>query len=462
MMEELTNPYDLFAYGDSVETAPEPNEYTVTEVSNKLKSMVESKFAYIRVRGEFSRVTVAKSGHLYTSLKDDKSVLDAIIWKGTLSKLSITPEEGMEVICTGRLTTYPGRSNYQMIIENAEIAGEGALLKMIEERKKKLAAEGLFDEARKKPIPLIPERIGVITSPTGAVIRDIMHRLNERFPRNVYLYPVMVQGEGAAKTVAEGVRRFNLIPKGSPYRPDVLIVARGGGSLEDLMPFNDEELVRAVAASEIPIISAVGHETDTTLIDYAADLRAPTPTAAAEKAVPVKSELITLILDKQKRIFNSAKNIIKNKTNITLALSRAVTSPRSLMENSIQRLDNISIRLDSCLKSWLQSKENTIKQLNLRISPIYLRQRIKSFEQNLANRNEKLVGFEKNLITSRADKLKNLSALLNSYSFERVLDRGFAAIFDEKGNIISSKNETSSGQRLKIRLKDGNVNTKVE
>jgi len=462
MTDNKDDPFDLFSRSSPyIEEKNEPTEYSVTELSNKLKSMVENSFSYVRVRGEFSRVTVAKSGHLYTSLKDDKSVLDAICWKGTLDTLSVKPEEGLEVICTGRLTTYPGRSNYQMIIESAEIAGQGALLKMLEERKKKLAAEGLFDLSRKRKLPLIPNKIGVITSPTGAVIRDIMHRLNERFPRNVLLYPVMVQGEGAAKTITEAVKKFNLIPDDSDNRPDILIIARGGGSLEDLMPFNDEELVRAVANSKIPVISAVGHETDTTLIDYAADLRAPTPTAAAEKAVPVKSELLLLINNKQSRLLSSITQHIRSKNTILSGLKRGISSPQKLLENSTQRLDYASLRLESGLKNWLEKKNYTLKNAVLRLSSVKITLNLESKMKTIEDFSQKLRALEKKIIEKRCDKLQNLSSILRSCSFERVLDRGYAVIFDANDKIVSSKSEITSQTSLKIRVKDGDVKVKT-
>src|SRR6185295_10802986 len=275
-------------------------EFTVTTLSAALKRAVEDQFAMVRVRGEISSLKFHSSGHVYFDLKDDKAVLNAVIWRGTVGRLRVRPEAGMEVILTGKLSTYPGSSRYQIIVEQVELAGLGALMAMLEERKKRLAAEGLFDAARKKKLPFLPEIIGVVTSPTGAVIRDIMHRLDARFPRRVLLWPVAVQGEKAAAEVAAAISGFN---KFQP-RPDLIIVARGGGSVEDLMAFNDEAVVRAAAASIIPLISAVGHETDTTLIDFAADMRAPTPTAAAELAVPVRAELLAQTLDYQRRMLS--------------------------------------------------------------------------------------------------------------------------------------------------------------
>src|SRR5882672_7486265 len=281
-------------------------EYTVSELSRALKRSIEENFAYVRVRGEISGWKRHNSGHCYLCLKDSEAVLDAVCWRTTVMRLGIKPEDGMEVVCTGRLTTFPGRSKYQLVIETIELAGIGALLKLLEERRRRLAAEGLFAAERKKKLPFLPELIGIVTSPSGAVIRDILHRLADRFPRRVLLWPVAVQGEGAAAQVAAAINGFNRLPAEGPVpRPQLIIVARGGGSLEDLMAFNEEIVVRAAAASRIPLISAVGHETDTTLIDFASDRRAPTPTAAAEMAVPVRLELIAEIAAKSVRLANA-------------------------------------------------------------------------------------------------------------------------------------------------------------
>ncbi|MBI1214429.1 MAG: exodeoxyribonuclease VII large subunit [Alphaproteobacteria bacterium] len=449
--------------GPEAETpvANAPPEYSVSEISNKLKRMVEGNFSFVRVRGEISRVTVAKSGHMYTALKDDSAVLDAVCWKGTVSRLGLKPEEGMEVVVTGRLTTYPGRSNYQIIIETMELAGQGALLKMLEERRKKLAAEGLFDEARKKPIPFLPKVIGVVTSPTGAVIRDIMHRLTERFPRRVLLWPVMVQGQGAAKAVAEGVAGFNALPEGSPLRPDVIIVARGGGSLEDLMPFNDEIVVRAVAASGIPVISAVGHETDTTLIDYASDLRAPTPTGAAEKAVPVRSELIAQVMEKKQRLFVSAQRLLQHHATNLQGLARGLGDPRRLLEQSSQRLDHLGTRLDTGLSSWLERRRATLNEMAAKISPRALRQKISDAARLVTTYADRLKNTEARILNDRRQKLDGFAALLDSLSFERVLERGYAVVFDDKGNIVSSAKDAAKEKDLTIRFKDGKTAVKT-
>jgi len=437
---------DLFHESDPFGLPPAagsnaPPEYTVSELSHKLKRIVEEEFSFVRVRGEISKVTVAKSGHLYTALKDAGAVLDAVCWKGTVARLGVRPEEGMEVVATGRLTTYPGRSNYQLIIETMELAGQGALLKMLEMRRQKLAAEGLFDPARKKPLPFLPALIGVITSPTGAVIRDIMHRLDERFPRSVLLWPVMVQGQNAAQQVADAIRGFNALPAGSPHRPDLLIVARGGGSLEDLMPFNEEIVVRAAASSVIPLISAIGHETDTTLLDYAADLRAPTPTAAAEKAVPVRAELQALMRDSARRL---------------------AAALRRLLELPVQRLDHLSSKLDLGLHNWLQRRRARLNELSAKLSPQSLTRQVKGLLRILSGCGERLAHTGQKILRDRAVKLQNLSALLESLSFERVLERGYAVAFDAAGRIVSSTAETRSGQKIKIRFRDGEKKATVE
>jgi exodeoxyribonuclease VII large subunit len=307
--------------------------FSVSEMSQAIKRTLEGSFEFVRVRGEVSGFKRAASGHLYFSLKDESAVLDAVCWRGTAGRLGVAPEDGMEVIASGRITAYPGRSRYQIVIEQVELAGEGALLKLLEERKRKLAAEGLFAEERKQAPPYLPEVIGVVTSPTGAVIRDILHRLADRFPRHVLVWPVLVQGEGAAEQIAAAIRGFNGLPAGGvPPRPDLLIVARGGGSLEDLWAFNEEAVVRAAAESEIPLISGVGHETDTTLIDFAADLRAPTPTAAAELAVPVRRELLDQVLEAERRMGAAGQRLMEDRRVVLEGLGRGLPDPWRLIE----------------------------------------------------------------------------------------------------------------------------------
>ncbi|MEM6906780.1 MAG: exodeoxyribonuclease VII large subunit, partial [Pseudomonadota bacterium] len=318
-------------------------EFSVSEISGAVKRMVEGEFGHVRVRGEVGRVSRPRSGHVYLDLKDDRSVLAGVMWKGVAARLTTQPEEGMEVIATGRLTTFPGQSKYQIVIEDISPAGQGALMAMLEKRRKALAAEGLFDAALKRPIPFLPRVIGVVTSPSGAVIRDILHRLGERFPTRVLVWPVAVQGASCGAEVAAAIEGFGALAP--PHRPDLVIVARGGGSVEDLWGFNEEAVVRAAAASPVPLISAVGHETDWTLIDHAADLRAPTPTAAAEQAVPVRSELVATTADLGARGARAmAQRLLRASQRLT-DLSRALPRPDRLLEERRQRLDNAVLRL---------------------------------------------------------------------------------------------------------------------
>src|SRR5712672_3887429 len=321
-------------------------EYTVSELSRALKRSIEENFAYVRVRGEISGYKRHSSGHCYLVLKDSDAVLDAVCWRITAMRLGIKPEDGMEVVCTGRLTTFPGRSKYQLVIETIELAGIGALLKLLEERRRRLAAEGLFAAERKKKLPFLPEVIGIVTSPSGAVLRDILHRLADRFPRHVLVWPVAVQGEGAAAQIAAAIQGFNRLAAGGPVsRPDLLIIARGGGSLEDLMPFNEEIVVRAAAASVIPLISAVGHETDTTLIDHASDRRAPTPTAAAEMAVPVRIDLLAELGAKAGRLTGGLARLFADRRLHLAGLARGLPDPQDLIGIAAQRLDDRAERL---------------------------------------------------------------------------------------------------------------------
>lgn len=333
--------------------APAPGnqpEYTVSELSGAVKKVIEGEFGLVRVRGEVGRLSRPASGHLYFALKDDRASLDAVSWKGQVARMQVRPEEGMEVIATGRMTTFPGQSKYQLIVEDVVPAGAGALMAMLERRRAMLAAEGLFDAARKKPIPHLPGVIGVVTSPSGAVIRDILHRLADRFPRPVLIWPVAVQGQSCAAEVSAAIRGFNAIQPGGPVpRPDVIIVARGGGSLEDLWGFNEEIVVRAAAASRIPLISAVGHETDTTLIDHAADLRAPTPTAAAELAVPVRLELVAATEALGARLTRALAQGLGRRGERMRDLSRALPRPEVLVQGPVQRLDLWSGRLGAAL-----------------------------------------------------------------------------------------------------------------
>ncbi|MBT5676083.1 MAG: exodeoxyribonuclease VII large subunit, partial [Rhodospirillaceae bacterium] len=342
--------------------------YSVAELSNALKRSVEDNFGWVRVRGEISGFKRAASGHLYFALKDDKAVLDGVCWRGVAGKLGIAPEDGLEVIASGKLTTYPARSRYQLVVQSMEVAGEGALLKLLEERKKKLSSEGLFDEERRRALPYLPEIIGVVTSPTGSVIRDILHRIAERFPRRVLVWPVLVQGEKAAEQVAHAIKGFNALAPGGPTpRPDLLIVARGGGSLEDLWAFNEEIVVRAAAASDIPLISAIGHETDVTLIDLAADRRAPTPTAAAEMAVPVRVELIEGLLGQERRLVSATGRLLQDRRTRVQGLARGLPDASSLLGAAAQRLDDWSERLGNSARAALRVRKDHVEKLGYQL-----------------------------------------------------------------------------------------------
>jgi exodeoxyribonuclease VII large subunit len=342
-----------------------------------------------------------------------------------------------------------------------ELAGEGALLKMLEERRKKLAAEGLFDESKKKPIPFLPNTVGVVTSPTGAVIRDIMHRLNDRFPRPVYLYPAIVQGDQAAEQVVAGIEFFNKLPMDSPYRPDVLIVGRGGGSLEDLMPFNDERVVRAIAASDIPIISAVGHETDTTLSDFAADLRAPTPTGAAEKAVPVRRDLINTLKQIDGRMHQSISRVVRERHTHISGLSRGLPHPRRMLENMMQRLDGLSSKIDHGLIQFLNIKKQHMTALSARLSLRPYSQKLNYQAENLERLQQRLHQAIKRNVADKENTLSSKAAMLNTLSFERTLERGFALVKDANGNVITSKATLKTDQNIEVQLKDGKIKADI-
>ncbi len=367
-------------------------ELTVSELAGDIKRTVEGAFGHVRVRGELGRVSRPKSGHVYLDLKDDRAVISGVIWKGVASRLDTPPEEGMEVVATGRLTTFPGQSRYQIVIEDLRPAGMGALMAMLDKRRKMLAAEGLFDADRKKPLPRLPEVIGVVTSPSGAVIRDILHRLRDRFPRKVLIWPVSVQGKGSAQQVADGISGFNAFtPGGALPRPDVLIVARGGGSVEDLWGFNEEIVVRAAAASDIPLISAVGHETDTTLIDFASDLRAPTPTAAAEHAVPVRSELLAWLADRSARMSRAQVERLTHRGQRLRDVSRALPKPERLLDPGRQRLDLAAERLPRGLLQATEQRRLAQTRLSAALRPVVLSQRLAQLSQRLDSAGSRLV-----------------------------------------------------------------------
>ncbi len=384
-------------------------EYTVSEISGAVKRTIEGTFGRVRVRGEVGRCMLARSGHLYFDIKDDRSVLAAVSWKGQVARLSIRPEEGMEVIVTGRMTTFGSQSKYQLNVDDVVVAGEGALMAMLEKRKKKLAAEGLFAPERKKPLPFLPEVIGVITSPQGAVIRDILHRLRERFPRKVLIWPVAVQGEACAPQVAAAIEGFNrLTPGGALPRPDLLIVARGGGSVEDLWGFNEEVVARAAAASDIPLISAVGHETDTTLIDYVSDKRAPTPTAAAEIAVPVRLELLAWSEEQGTRLGRAATDAITRRRQRLADLSRALPRPQALLDSPRQRLDRAGERLPAALRQRATSARVHLARAGAGLRPQALGARLGEAQGKLTTQSSRLAPA---LARTAAEKRRELTRL---------------------------------------------------
>jgi exodeoxyribonuclease VII large subunit len=485
-------------------------EFTVSELSSALKRTVEDRFGHVRVRGEISGFRGPhSSGHCYFALKDESSKIEAVVWKFQHARMRFKPQEGLEVIATGKLTTYPNSSKYQIVIETLEPAGVGALMALMEERKRKLTAEGLFAESRKQLLPWLPEVIGVVTSPTGAVIRDILHRLEDRFPRHVLVWPVKVQGEGSAEQVAAAIRGFNALPEdGRIPRPDLLIVARGGGSLEDLWSFNEEIVVRAAAESHIPLISAVGHETDVTLIDFAADKRAPTPTAAAEMAVPVRSELFAEVESLARRTVLCWRRGQETRRNELRAAARALPGLGDLLGIPRQRLDHLGAALPRGLKANTHAHHRRFSQLSAGLTLKVLHgqvaqanhrltvsgERIRSSTHALLrNRRERFAGLE---IRLQASKLSNAQAqrhaiardrertqrlaerarralqtalqrfdarvahsgaLLAALSYRGVLARGFALVRDEHGHAIHAAEAIGPNARLSIEFADGRV-----
>lgn len=426
-------------------------EFSVSELAFSLKKTLEENYGRVRVRGELSRVSIAASGHMYSSLKDESAVIDAVCWKGVMAGLSVKPEEGLEVICTGRISTYPSRSNYQLIIESMELAGQGALLKMLEERRKKLAAEGLFDVSRKKPLPFLPEVIGVVTSPTGAVIRDILHRLNDRFPRHVLVWPVLVQGAGAAQQVAAAIEGFERLPENGIFRPDLIIVARGGGSLEDLMPFNEEIVVRAAAACSIPLISAIGHETDTTLIDYAADARAPTPTGAAEMAVPVRANLRAQVMDDGQRLLRGIQRLGEECAHRLKAAVSGLGDPSRILENWAQRLDFAGATLTHIAAAFVAQKREALMLLGSKIRTP--EQTLALGRQGLLRWGEALVKSGQAITLDPARQLGHASQMLEAYSYENVLSRGFVVVRDADNIPVTNPDNLKAGQAVQLEFK---------
>src|ERR1700733_11493859 len=484
-------------------------ELTVSELSTALKRTIEDAYGYVRVRGELGKVSYHSNGHVYFDLKDDRASIAGVIWRSTTPRIKLRLEAGLEVVMTGRLTTYPGRSQYQIIVETLEPAGLGALMALLEERRKKFIAEGLFDEARKQLLPYLPTVIGVITSPTGAVIRDILHRLADRFPRHVLLWPVKLRGEGSAEQIAAAIRGFNALPEGGRIpRPDLLIVARGGGSLEDLWSFNEESVVRAAAESMIPLISAVGHETDITLIDFAADKRAPTPTAAAEMAVPVRAELFVEVLSYQRRMMLCWQRGQDSRRNELRAAVRALPAAGELLAIPRQRLDGAAASLPRALKANTHAHFRRFAQSSARLTLRVLRAQVAHAAQRLTTSGERMTLGARALLQRRRDrfagleirlkasKLANAQAqrnriardreralrlserarralatamqrqqariahtgqLLAALSYKSVLTRGFALVRDERGHAVRAAAAIGPGARLNLEFSDGRV-----
>lgn len=461
---------------DSLSAAADGNApaYSVSELAGALKRTLEAAYDHVRLRGEISKVTRHASGHVYLTLKDDRAAIDGVVWKGNVGRLRAQPESGLEVIVTGRITTFPASSKYQIVIETLEAAGIGALLAQLEQTKKRLHAEGLFAPERKRPLPFAPATIGVITSPTGAVIRDILHRIRERWPCRVIVWPVLVQGEAASGQVIRAIEGFN---SGDIARPDVLIVARGGGSVEDLWPFNDEALARTVAASRIPVISAVGHETDTTLIDYVSDRRAPTPTGAAEIATPILSDLKGFVLDLERRRLGTFERYLSLRRERVALLSRALPRPAELLEAAQQRLDYASHRLDGGLLKNLNAHETAFARVAGRLNAALLeRPRLIKGERlaSLSERLETAAGRRVALATSqarlpdlqrrmqaafrraleqKAERLARLEQLRLSLNPDRPLDLGFARVSHKGGALVTSAREVRLGDVLELTFK---------
>ena len=471
-------------------------EYTVSDLSASLRQAVEERFGHVRVRGEISQPKRHSSGHVYLRLKDEKAVVEAVIWRGVAARLATRPDEGLEVVCTGRLTTYQARSQYQLIVEAMEPAGEGALLKLLEERRRRLAAEGLFDTDRKRDVPYLPVTVGVITSPTGAVIRDILHRVADRCPRNVLVWPVAVQGDAAADQVARAIAGFNALPVGgSVARPDVLIVARGGGSLEDLMAFNEESVVRAAAESEIPLISAVGHETDTTLIDHAADRRAPTPTAAAEMAVPVRAELMRDLADRDhRRLAALARQLGDLRLRLDF-VARRLDDRRSMLDDRTRRLDDAADRLlrgmDGRLERWrarvreaaagiptpraslaaaahrlatgserltasasrlVDRHRLALADTGRRLESVPWHRRWQQSTDSLMTQDQRLRAAVGRVVETRQARLHALDQLMESYSYENVLSRGFVVVRSTDGTPMTDPDRLHAGQAIDLQF----------
>ena len=503
---------DSYVFEGPADAPPAPRDnnppLSISELSFALKRTLEDRFGHVRLRGEISKVNHHASGHVYLTLKDDKSAIDGVVWKGVVRGLGVRPESGLEVIVTGKITSYPARSSYQIVIESMEAAGAGALLAQLERLKTKLAGEGLFEGGRKTVIPTFPTTVGVITSPTGAVIRDILHRIAERWPCRVIVWPVVVQGDAAAGQVANAIRGFDALRPGGPIpRPDVVIVARGGGSVEDLWCFNDEALARTVAAASIPIISAVGHETDTTLIDFVSDRRAPTPTGAAEIATPVLADLQYAVADYERRLARAGGRLLEDRRTRLRAVARGLPArPEDLLALPSQRLDLAGSKLASALHRNVAVHERQLASAAGRLSPILLRQRLQRETDRIAALTARLGAGLSSTVAGRERRLLQITGRLSPAPLHRRLDQraarldalgekldaviprrldrdqtrlaalsralatldpkrpkpGFARVEDETGAMIASAAALSDGQAVRLVFADGARGARVD
>ena len=446
---------------DSPRAGGNAPEFTVSDLSKQLKRMVEDSFGHVRVRGEIGECKLHSSGHLYLSLKDENAVLAAVCWRGQVARLGLKPAMGMEVVCTGKLTTFAGQSKYQLVVESMSLAGVGALLKMLEERRLRLQAKGLFDPANKLPLPYLPRVIGVVTSPTGAVIRDILHRLEDRFPCHVLLWPVPVQGEGAAQKIADAIQGFNALDSNGPIpTPDVLIVARGGGSLEDLMPFNEEVVLWAAYLSDIPVISAVGHETDTTLLDYVADLRAPTPTAAAEMVVPVRDDLLSYVDEIELRLDNAMRRTLRERKDRIGLLGKALGDPLRAIAPLMQRFDMTSERFVIARVNYFTRLRSRVAEAGGRLR--HPRDIVRLAVQRLDALSQKMRSTGRERLMQSEKKLERLGVMLEALSPRAVLGRGYGLIYDAQGHVITKSAAMKKADSIRIELHDGSRKAIVE
>ena len=432
-------------------------ELSVSELSFSIKNLIEDNFGHVRVKGEIGRVSNPASGHVYFDLKDKDSVISGIVWKGNASALEVKPEEGLEVVCTGKVTTYKGQSKYQIIVDNIEPAGLGALMALLEKRKKILSDEGLFLDDFKKNIPFLPNVIGVVTSPSGSVIRDIIHRINDRFPTQIIVWPVRVQGETCPDEVADAIDGFHLLEQSGIPNPDLIIVARGGGSIEDLWGFNDEKVVRSVFRSKIPIISAIGHETDNTLIDLVADLRAPTPSAAAEKSVPVKNDLIDVIGDLESRFKNSILRSIQYRESQSKKIFKSFPEISNILKNPFQKIDTLSSRLIFSLKSSVNIFDEKYLSISKTLKLSFLNDKLIRLDEK-ASSNYKSLGTKFSYYLKNFENRLNLSSgILSALSHEKVLKRGFAIVKDDNSSLIRSSKGVKNNQTLNIQFSNSDV-----